>query len=152
VNEIDQIRRQMAEIRRDLHEDVSGVVSGVAEAMDVRSLLQRHPWTSVGAALLTGYLIVPRRTSLSGQPAPLLSQTDPAANGKPARGLASRAVGLLWPIAEQAVQSYALVWINGQIKRYLAQNHAGPPPADSEPGPFERRREVNFYPGGGNDR
>ena len=68
MNEIDQIRRQMAQIRHDLHQDVSNVVSGVSEVvnevsgvMDWRSALRSHPYMLVGAALAVGYLIVPRR-------------------------------------------------------------------------------------------
>ena len=33
MNEIDEIRRQMAQIRHDLHQDVSNVVSGVSEVV-----------------------------------------------------------------------------------------------------------------------
>ena len=68
MNEIDEIRRQMAQIRHDLHQDVSNVVSGVSEVvnevsgvMDWRSALRGHPYMLVGAALAAGYLIVPRR-------------------------------------------------------------------------------------------
>ena len=67
MNEIDEIRRQMAQIRHDLHQDVSNVVSGVSEVvnevsgvMDWRSALRGHPYMLVGAALAAGYLIVPR--------------------------------------------------------------------------------------------
>jgi hypothetical protein len=152
VNEIDGIRQQMALIRRELHQDVSGVVSGVVGAVDWRSILQRHPWTSVGAAALVGYLIVRRRASVAVHATPLLSPAAPASNGKPRRSLASRALCVLWPIAEQAVQSYALVWINGQIKRYLEPNSSGPPHGGSDEGPFERRREMGFYTRPDHDR
>src|SRR5271157_3344351 len=58
----------MAQIRHDLHQDVSNVVSGVSEVvnevsgiMDWRSALRGHPYMLAGAALAAGYLIVPRR-------------------------------------------------------------------------------------------
>jgi hypothetical protein len=146
VNEIDEIRQQMALIRRELHEDVSGVVSGVSEAMDWRALLQRHPWASVGAAALAGYLVVPRRASENGQAMPLLAESEPVSARRRGRSLAGRALGLLWPIAEQALQSYALVWINGRIKQYLDGNGVGPHPypLGPEQEPAERPREASF--------
>ncbi len=144
MNEIDEIRRQMALIRRELHQDVSGVVSGVSEAMDWRAMLQRHPWASVGAAAVAGYLVVPRRTGGNGQAMPLLAESEPVPARRPGRSLAGRALGLLWPIAEQALQSYALVWINGQIKQYLQPNGAGPDHFGPDDGPAERPREAGF--------
>ena len=55
MNEIDEIRRQMAQIRHDLHQDVSNVVSGVSDVvnevsgvMDWRSALRGHPYMLVG--------------------------------------------------------------------------------------------------------
>ena len=72
VNEINEIRRQMAQIRHDLHQDVSNVVSGVSEVvnevsgvMDWRSALRGHPYMLVGTALAAGYLIVPRRKKVA---------------------------------------------------------------------------------------
>lgn len=35
----------------------------------------------------------------------------------------SLAAELLWPIATQAVQAYALIWIENRLKQYL---HVGP--------------------------
>ena len=68
MNEIDEIRWQMAQIRHDLHHDVASVVSGVSgvvdevsEVMDWRSVLRNHPYIATGVALAVGYLIVPRR-------------------------------------------------------------------------------------------
>ena len=50
MSDIDDIRRQMAQIRHDLHQDVSSVVGGVSEVvtevsevMDWRSVLRNHP-------------------------------------------------------------------------------------------------------------
>lgn len=72
MNEIDEIRWQMAQIRHDLHQDVASVVSGVSgvvdevtEVMDWRSVLRNHPYIATGVALATGYLIVPRRSKYS---------------------------------------------------------------------------------------
>jgi hypothetical protein len=132
VNEIDEIRRQMAQIRHDLHQDVSNVVSGVSDVvsevsgvMDWRSVLRGHPYMLVGAALTAGYLLVPRRKKVVEQ-----SQNTLASTVVPATLIRKKrlrpvylAAELLWPIATQAVQAYALIWIENRLKQYL---HVGP--------------------------
>ena len=70
--EIDDIRRKMAQIRRDLHQDVKSVVEGAEAATDWRRFIRNYPWASMGVALAVGYMIVPRR-----QKAPTL-QVAPA--------------------------------------------------------------------------
>jgi len=128
VHEIDDIRRQMAQIRHDLHQDVTSVVSSVSEVvsevsgvMDWRSVLRGHPFLLVGAALGAGYLIVPRRKKVVE-----LSQNHFASTAVPETLTrkkrfrpVSLAVELLWPIATQAVQAYALIWIENRLKQYL---------------------------------
>jgi hypothetical protein len=133
VNEIDEIRRQMAQIRHDLHHDVSNVVSGVSEvvnevsgAMDWRSVLRGHPYILLGTALAAGYLIVPRRmkvvepiqNSLANRAVP-----EPLTRKKQRFRPFSFAVELLWPIATQAAQAYAMIWIENHLKQHL---HVGP--------------------------
>jgi hypothetical protein len=128
VNEIDQIRHQMAQIRHDLHHDVSNVVSGVSEVvnevsgvMDWRSALRGHPYMLVGAALAAGYLIVPRRKKVA-EPCQdsLASVVVPETLSRKKRfRLVSLVAELLWPIATHAVQAYALIWIENRIKQYL---------------------------------
>ena len=132
MNEIDEIRRQMAQIRHDLHQDVSNVVSGVSEVvnevsevMDWRSALRGHPYMLVGAALAAGYLIVPGRKEVAepGQNS-LASMVVPESLTRKKRfRLVSFAAELLWPIATQAIQAYALIWIENRLKQYL---HVGP--------------------------
>ena len=132
MNEIDEIRRQMAQIRHDLHQDVSNVVSGVSEVvnevsgvMDWRSALRGHPYMLAGAALAAGYLIVPRRKKVA-EPSQdsLASLVVPETLTRKKRFRpVSLAAELLWPIATQAVQAYALIWIENRLKQYL---HVGP--------------------------
>src|SRR5271157_3752693 len=122
----------MAQIRHDLHQDVSNVVSGVSEVvsevsgvMDWRSVLRGHPHMLVGAALAAGYLIVPRRKKVVEPSQDYLASTvvpETLIRKKRFRP-ASLAVELLWPIASQAVQAYALIWIESRLKQYL---HVGP--------------------------
>jgi hypothetical protein len=125
VNEIDPIRRQMAQIRHDLHRDVSGVVGSVEEAMDWRRLPRRYPLACVVAALLAGYLLVPRRAKHFDQGEP---STGGAVAATPPRlwsGIAGRMLSLVWPIAEQAIQAYAVIWIESHLMQYLHRPPGG---------------------------
>jgi hypothetical protein len=142
VSEIDDIRRQMAQIRHDLHQDVSSVVGGVSEVvtevsevMDWRSVLRNHPYLLTGTALAVGYLIVPRRkVAAQGNTNYLVSapaQEAPASRKKRS-GPLSWAINLLWPIATQAAQSYAMIWVENQLKDYL-QVGPGRMPPEHEP-------------------
>jgi hypothetical protein len=142
VSEIDDIRRQMAQIRHDLHQDVSSVVGGVSEVvtevsevMDWRSVLRNHPYLLTGTALAVGYLIVPRRkVAAQGNTNYLVSAPaqEPPAPRKRRSGPLSWAINLLWPIATQAAQSYAMIWIENQLKDYL-QMGPGRIPPEHEP-------------------
>ena len=132
MNEIDEIRRQMAQIRHDLHQDVSNVVSGVSDVvnevsgvMDWRAALRGHPYILVGAALAAGYLIVPRRKQVSEPSLNSFASSvvpEPITRKKRFRPVSS-AIQFLWPIATQAAQAYALVWIENRLKQHL---HVGP--------------------------
>jgi hypothetical protein len=142
VNEIDEIRWQMAQIRHDLHQDVASVVSGVSgvvdevtEVMDWRSVLRNHPFIATGIALAVGYLIVPRRAQQT-----VLSQNHLVSAQAPESGLQKKrfrplswAFEMLGPIATQAIQAYALVWIENRIKQHLHTLPAGNPSA-TQPG------------------
>ena len=132
MNEIDEIRQQMAQIRHDLHQDVSSVVSGVSdvvnevsEAMDWRSVLRRHPYILMGAAMAAGYLMVPRRNEDRPPSQNQLARLVPADDGPRKKRFrpVSWAFDLLGPIATQAIQAYALMWIENRLKEHL---HAGP--------------------------
>jgi hypothetical protein len=142
VNEIDEIRWQMAQIRHDLHHDVASVVSGVSgvvdevsEVMDWRSALRNHPYISTGVAFAAGYLIVPRRAK-HAEPSQnhLVSVQAPEA-GSPKKRFRpiSWAFEMLGPIATQAIQAYALVWIENRIKEHLHTLPDGNPSA-TQPG------------------
>jgi len=60
-HQIDEIRRQMAQIRRELHEDMQAVVAGAEAASDWKYYVQRYPWVALGLVTVAGYLVVPRR-------------------------------------------------------------------------------------------
>ena len=129
MSEIDEIRRQMAQIRHDLHQDVSSVVSSVSdvveevtEVMDWRSTVARHPYMLVGSAMLVGYLIVPRRKIKESdrndvQVGSLVSA--PATRRKQGFRPLSWTRDLVWPIAMHSLQSYAMIWIEQRLKDHF---------------------------------
>ncbi|WP_165223156.1 hypothetical protein [Aquisphaera insulae] len=133
MSEIDDIRRQMAQIRHDLHQDVSSVVSGVSgvvsdvtEVMDWQSSLRKHPYAVVGAAFVAGYLLVPRRRTITTA---LVDQVRPLASSAAVAGPAARptkkfrpiswALGMVAPLASQAIQAYAMSWVESKLKEQI---------------------------------
>jgi hypothetical protein len=155
VNEIDEIRWQMAQIRHDLHQDVASVVSGVSgvvdevtEVMDWRSVLRNHPFIATGAALAVGYLIVPRRAKqvVLSQNHLVSAQAAEAGLQKKRFRPLSWAFEMLGPIATQAIQAYALVWIENRIKQHLHTLPDGNPSA-TQPSrqPTEHRGDDFFF-------
>jgi hypothetical protein len=57
----DEIRERMAMIRQRIDEQSDEVVAQVNALSDWRSYVRRHPWVSVGAAAVLGYVLVPSR-------------------------------------------------------------------------------------------
>lgn len=118
MSDPDLICRQMAQIRHDLHQDGPSVPNGAKQLLDWTCLPRNYPLLSVCAALVAGYVLVPRRSRRreDGRPAAL--------NGsfvKKRPGLVAQALGFFWPIAEQAVQASAAAWIENQIGRCFGQ-------------------------------
>jgi hypothetical protein len=127
--EIDDIRRKMAQIRRDLHSDVQGVVQGAEAATDWRRFIRTYPWASMGVALAVGYLVIPKRhqaTTLQIAPAEIARAVaieppkapEPEKKGK---GWLGTAFGLVAPIALRAVQGYALQFAEQWMAQKLAE-------------------------------
>lgn len=156
MTDVDEIRRQMAQIRHDMHYDVSHVVGDVEEAMDWRAIMRRHPYIVVGAGLAVGYLLVPKRRRDPApwaerdarEPQPFLERpTAPAKPAKPAKSLTKKAVGwaagMLWPLVSQSVQNYAAAWLENQIKQ---QMHA-----QSQGSPFQAAPQGPGGPGAGDE-
>jgi len=127
----------MAQIRRDLHADVQGVVQGAEAATDWKRFIRGYPWASMGVALAVGYLIVPRR-----QKAPTLQLAAPVEvpraaaveiprqaepEKKKGKGLLGAAFGMLAPVAFRAAQGYALQFAEQWMAQRLAQQMEGHP-------------------------
>ena len=151
-NEIDDIRRQMAQIRRELHEDVQGVVAGAEAVTDWRRYIRLYPWAAAGLALGVGFLIAPRRRRKSvaaqvaeampehlkaavqqvrqevGAPARPVVITEAKAEKKEKRaGIIGSLLGMLAPIAWKYAQNYAMSYAEQWIAQQAAagQNPLG---------------------------
>jgi len=156
MTEVDEIRRQMAQIRHDMHYDVSHVVGDVEEVMDWRAALRRHPYLLVGVGVAAGYFLVPRRRreparwverdSMATQPF-LDRPPELARPATPPKSLARRAAGwaagMIWPLVNQSAQNYAAVWLENQIKQHMRTH-----PHESHHATAQRGAEG---PGGGDD-
>jgi hypothetical protein len=128
--EIDDIRRKMAQIRRDLHQDVKSVVEGAEAATDWKRFIRHYPWASMGVALAAGYLVVPRRqkaTTLQVAPAEIARAVAvempraPEPEKKNGKGLLGTVFGLVAPVALRAAQGYALQFAEQWLAQKVAQ-------------------------------
>lgn len=135
-SEIDEIRRRMAQIRHELHEDMQEVVSGAEGAIEWRRYVRRYPWVAVSLAAALGYLIVPKRRKVVVEAKQAVGELRKVAaveaekvQAKTRRkGWVRTALGLLTPLLVRAGQRYAINLAEG-----LLTHHAGPRP-ESAPG------------------
>jgi hypothetical protein len=132
-NEVEEIRRRMAQIRREMHEDVQGVVASAETATDWRSYVRSYPWLSLGLAVAAGFLIVPRRPPTVVPPVamPVESQ-DRVAQRERRAGLLGAMAGMVVPVLTRAAQAYASHWLENWIAQ---QTRAGPQGSESPYGP-----------------
>jgi hypothetical protein len=149
-SEADNIRREMAEIRSQLHQDMREVVSVATTATDWRTYVRGHRWLAIGLAFSCGYLLVPRRSRLSRlvvrPPAIEMGNSQAIVEPeKPGRStLLRRILDLVGPIAVRAGQSYAINY----VENLLANHQTGPQPKTSARpaslGPASRSEERDF--------
>ena len=146
-NEVDVIRRQMAQIRLELHQDVRGVVEQAEAATDWRRAIQMYPFACMGAAFVLGFVLVPGRrsstqrvvevtTRAAGKPgsAPVVEHVREVERKPGLLGsLIGKGFGLLSPLAMRAAQGYAMQYLENFIAQQQAATQGGPGPA--APGP-----------------
>lgn len=60
----EEIRNEMARVRRELDENVVAVVQQAKELADWRNFVRRHPLLTVSAAAAVGFLVVPKRLNV----------------------------------------------------------------------------------------
>jgi len=140
LNEPDEIRRKMGQIRRELHEDIREVVAGAEAATDWRRYVRSYPWAAVGAAAVVGFLVVPKASRSAPRDAArqsdvaevrdeLRQATQAALKGEDKRrSLVGAALAMVAPLAWRFAQNYALAyveqWIAQHQQQFMAQ--AGP--------------------------
>jgi hypothetical protein len=158
-NDVDEIRRRMAQIRRDLHIDMQGVVAGAEAATDWRYYVRLYPWAALGVACAAGYLVVPKRrrsvTKVAAKAAeeavarvqdqvkrplinvPRIETTATAEKRK--SGIVGALLGMAVPVAVRAAQSYAAHfvenWIAQQGMMGVAPGQGPSPSPGPDPGP-----------------
>lgn len=152
-SDVDQIRRRMAQIRCDLHEDMQEVVSGAEVAFDWRHYVRQYPWIAIGAATAVGYLVVPKRRKVVVEADQAVNELRKVASAEAERvhtksrrkGWVRTALGLATPLLVRAGQRYAM----GLAENWLAQQQAEaapraessvPPDGGARPGPTGPRR------------
>jgi hypothetical protein len=128
--ETQAILQRMEEVRCDVDEDVQEIVEGARDMGKWRYYVRTYPWVCLGAALVGGYLIVPRVLGMQpdtqtpaalANPSRLVTPNSPPKGG--ARGALLAFVGNL---VLRGVSSYALE----QAGKLFAAQAATPPQND----------------------
>jgi hypothetical protein len=133
----------MAQIRRELHQDISEVVAGAEAVADWRRFVRAYPWVAVGIATAAGYMVVPRARRAVGPI--VLDESDKeaihalveqarqaTADGKPPvrKSLIGAGIAMLapmvWRLAQNYAMSYLEQWLLDQQQQWRAQS--GPQP------------------------
>jgi len=60
----DQLRREMAMVRRELSADIKGVTAQAKALTDWRQYVKHAPWISIGIAAAAGFMVVPRKLNM----------------------------------------------------------------------------------------
>jgi len=133
--EVEEIRRNMARIRREIHADVNVAAEHLNATLNWRGYVRNAPWPAVGAAFGVGFLgawlLVPRRrirvVERDDEPdrrprratryeEHVEHRAEEKAEEKAKRkGLFSMALGFLTPIVMRAAQNYAIQFIEGRL-------------------------------------
>jgi hypothetical protein len=138
--EVDDIKREMAQLRMTLHHDVRGVVAGAEAVSDWRHYVRLYPWICLSVAFGAGFLVVPaRRRSIhktveAAATAAAEKVQDTVVgqiNAKGAEshsrsGLFGTVLAFLAPMAVRAAQNLAIQYVESVITRQRDDAPAGP--------------------------
>ena len=123
LNEIEQLRQQMHEVRTSMGEEVHDLVENARSATDWRLYWRNHPWAWCGAAAALGYLIVPTRRlgradvqSLVKLSQSATKQAPPSAGRRIMVELAGMAIGF---VAQRGMQL-----LGDRLETFLASHSA----------------------------
>lgn len=135
--EIDEIRKRMSVIRREMHVDFQTAVQSAERMFDWKGYVARYPWIALAVATGVGYLVAPSRR---GKRIVSSSVSTPAAPGSPALEeslessrsespksrttgeLIGLAFGILGPIVVRVAQSYAISAIERRLDSFSLLN------------------------------
>jgi hypothetical protein len=113
--EVERIRRQMENLRGELHEEYGAIVEGARVLADWHYYVRTFPWMCVGAATALGFLAVPRRLEVMSPDAKTLAKlarqnqlvVTPQPEAKARNGLVGALLTLAANTALRAVIAYA---------------------------------------------
>lgn len=119
----EQLRREMAQVRRNLVEEADQIAEHARTVTDWRYYVRTYPWASMAVAAAVGYIVVPRRLEvLTPDPDTLarLARQDrlvvkPKAEAEPKKGLP----GTLFTFLSSMVIRGALAAIGQQVAAYF---------------------------------
>jgi len=109
----DEIRQRMEHVRREVGDDVKGIVETAKTLSDWRYYVKHHPWMCVGAAMALGFLVVPRKKRYDSAEAKELVSllkkynigvTSPPSSG---HGLLRALLGMAAPVAARTFMNLA---------------------------------------------
>src|SRR5271166_4270394 len=106
----DTVRARMQGIRCDIDQDLEDVSASAHSLVDWKHYVKTYPWICLGAAAALGFLIVPKRTTVTN--ADVAAPTEPAKPGRPrgnatvARGVFDAFVGAVVGVAVREAIAY----------------------------------------------
>jgi len=110
----DDIVKRMQDVRREVSDDVKGIVRSAKTLTDWRYHVRHHPWLCAGLALGAGFLVVPRKkhvpTADARQLAELLKKYNVAVQPQQhsgSGGLLKALVGMAVPMIGRAAMTMA---------------------------------------------
>jgi len=126
TQQADTLRREMRSIRRELGDNVEELVENAERLMDWRYYVERYPWGLVGAAMLLGYFVVPRRIvsmpvdsdsleELAQRLAPAIASRPEKKESKP--GLIGSLISLGIGMLTKAATGYATQYISQMLSQ-----------------------------------
>ena len=110
----DEIRERMAIIRLRIDEQSDEVVAQVNALSDWRSYVRRHPWVSVGAAAVLGYVLVPSKAKSGAEGSTRDAKKHPAAF------TTDELRSVLIGVAKKAATAYASKSLAGIVNSFVA--------------------------------
>jgi hypothetical protein len=110
----DDIIERMQRVRRDVSQDVAGIVETAKTLTDWRYHVKHHPWVLLGGAVALGFLMAPRKKKKipredAKELVALLKKhnVSVAAPAAPAKSLAHTLLGMAAPIVMRQVMGVA---------------------------------------------